>query len=402
MPISVRHAKPLDTTPANARGARRTAYAVVLLLGFASSATLGGTGTQPAARPTDASAEETLWQRIATLHATPPTSQPFEQWFVTAQRRDALLRDQLRLYLTLYPGGQHRDEAIRIELANLFELGTLRGGDLAPLRARIAEILRAPPSPAAEEEAAYAELLCQPGEPGPPPPPTRQATTAPIRPLDIDLPAAYRRYIARYPRGRHVPRLATRLFEEAARHADREGMRAIAEHLGTHFPNHEETEMVLGTWNRLESVGRPFWAALRTIDERTLDTREYVGHSVLIVVWAGFDDAARQCVQRVEQFRCTYPDVRVIGVALDETADATRVAARALGIEWPQCNDGRGWGDEFTRNWGVRQVPFVFVIDRAGMLAGATGGDNWERLAAQALVQRAPPPDSGSASDGNP
>jgi len=312
--------------------------AVVLLLGLAWSGALGGTGAEPAARSPDTSAEETLWQRIATLDATPATSQPFEQWFVTAERRDALLRDQLRLYLTLYPGGQHRDEAIRLELAKLFEFGTLRGGDLTPLRARVAEILRAPPSPAAEEEAAYAELLCQPGEPGPPPPPTRQATTAPIRPLDADLPAAYRRYIARYPRSRHVPRLATRLFEEAARHADREGMRAIAEHLGTHFPNHEETEMVLGTWNRLESVGRPFWAALRTIDERTLDTRAYVGHPVLIVVWAGFNDAARRCVQRVEQFRRAHPDVHAVGVSLDETADATRVAARALHVRNQQRN----------------------------------------------------------------
>ncbi len=374
----------------------------MLLLGFALSAALGGTGIQPAARPPDASAEETLWQRIATLHATPATSQPFEQWFVTAERRDAMLRDQLRLYLTLYPGGWHRDEAIRLELAKLFELGTLRGGDLAPLRARIAEILRAPPSPAAEEEAAYSELLCQPGEPAPPTPPTRQATTAPVRPLGADSPATYRRFIARYPRSRHVPRLATLLFEEAARYGDREGMRAIAEHLGTHFPNHEATEMVLGTWNRLESVGRPFWAALRTLDERTLDTREYVGHPVLIVVWAGFDDAARQCVQRVEQFRRTHTDVHAVGVSLDETADATRVAARALGIEWPQSNDGRGWGDEFTRNWGVRQVPFVFVIDRAGMLTGATGGDDWERLASQVLAQRAPPADSRPTSDGFP
>jgi hypothetical protein len=333
----------------------------------------------PAASPMPLSSDEILWQQITVLQEKPPATQPFAPWFSVAERRLSALRGQVHLYLTLYPGGPHRDDAIRIELATLFELGTLRGGDLAALQARVTELLRAPPSPAAEQEAAYWDILCQRG-PARPGTPTSQATTAPVDPLPASLLPAYRQYLSRYPRSPHVLRLARVLFDDAVRRHDREAMRAVVERVGTNFPNDAITEALLGTWNRLENVGRPFALSFRMPDGVACDTRSYLGHEVLVVVWASHDAAARDCVAQIEAYRAAHPELRVVGVNLDEDRTATQAAVGALGIDWPQLNDRRGWGTEFVRTWNVTRMPFVFVIDPAGVLLGAAAGCDWQAL----------------------
>jgi len=361
---------------------------LVILLGAARPGTVGALGQVPPPRPADArqadrraaveQPEDRLWQDIRALTQSAPATQPYDAWFAAAERRLATLLAQVESYLTLYPGGTHRDEAIRLQLASLYELGTLRGGNLDPLRQRVAEYLRAPPSDAALHEAAYWEILCRRTA-------ATQTTSAPAAAPDADLVGAYRTYIERYPRSRYVPRLATLVFEDALRRGDRAAMRAIVELLKQHFPDHAATATLAAQENRTEAVGRPFWLAAVTVDGRALDTRQYVGSPVLIVVWADFDAAARNCVQRIEEFRTAHPDLRVVGVALDDGAERTAAASRSLNLDWPQFNDRLGWGGEFARTWGVRRIPMVFAIDREGRLAGSTGDEGWEKLAVQVL-----------------
>ena len=323
------------------------------------------------------SPEEELWQSITVLTERAPTTQPSDDWFSVAERQRVALRDRVQLYLTVYPGGAHRDAAIRIELATLFEIGTLRGGALEPLCKRAAQILAAPPSEAAEHEAAWWRIVCE--RRGLPAATTRPASQPPRRDAtDPALLNAYRDYVRNYPRSRHVPRLATLLFEDAQRRGDRAAAQAAVRHLGTHFPDHAATRALLAEWNREEAVGQPFRVMFRTADGELIDTRQYAGQPLLIVVWAGFDRTARKCVARIEKHRRAHPDVRVVGVNLDETGDQMAAACQDLGISWPQWYDGLGWGAEFARTWGVRRIPWVFVVDREGRLLGSGSDDSWE------------------------
>lgn len=332
----------------------------------------GGHGEPPAAIT---SQEQALWQSVVTLRDSQPTTQPFDRWFEAARRQRQALLDRTRLYLTLYPGGTHRDEAIRTELTALFELATLGDGTLAALCERVAVLLRNPPSPAAEQEAAYWQIVCERAESRPTSQPGDMGE-------DPALLAAYRRYVDRYPDSPYVPRLATLLFEDAARRADRPTMLAMVELLGTRFADDAGTEGVRAAWRRIEAIGHPFWLQGQTADGEELDSRRYLGAPVIVVVWAGYDLAACQRAVAIELFRQTRPTVHVIGVSLDETAEAARAAARRLRLTWPQYFDGLGWGTTFVRTWGVREMPFVFVIDAEGRLVGATAGEEWRRWAA--------------------
>lgn len=372
--------------------------ALVLIGGLAAAALAAPPATLPAAaalpRQAAPSPEEVLWRGILDLArgttawqaASPDTAPALATrpagWFVAEEKRQARLLERLRLYQTLYPGGVHRDEAILLELTTLFELGALRGGDLGPLRGRLAPLLADPPSPTVAEEAAYWDLLCRRPKASSQPAPGDPATAA----LDPTLLAAYRQYLARYPASRHAPRLATLLFESAAARGARDEMAAALAHLVANFPDHAATRAVQAHWQRLEALGRPFTLTFTTADQRLVDTRALIGRPVLVLVWAGYDAASRGRAAEVEALRRTHPDLQVIGVSLDDTPERADAALRALGLDWPTWHDGLGWGHEFVRTWGIRELPFVFVIDRAGRLLGSTAGDEWRTWAQTALA----------------
>ena len=303
-------------------------------------------------------------------------TQPYAGWFTAARARCELLQRRAHLYLTLYPGGAHRDEAVQLELTSLFELGALRGGKIDRLCERVTELLRAPPSAGAAAEAAYWAILCQrASSAGATSQPTSAATEVP----DAELLNAYRDYVQTYPGSRYGPRLAELLFEDAQRRGDNAAMQAVLEQLHAHFPRDAATAALEARWRRAAAVGELFWPALKTTDGHVLDRREHAGHPVLIVVWAGFDVGACAEVREIERFRREHPDVRVLGINLDNSRDEATLASQRLDIDWPQCNDELGWGGEFVRTWGVERIPLVFVLDRAGRLLGVAEGADGPR-----------------------
>ncbi|HUU95871.1 MAG TPA: TlpA disulfide reductase family protein [Phycisphaerae bacterium] len=340
------------------------------------AAQVSDAASQPVSR------DEALWQEILTLHealvarqagGAPPSA-------AALPRRRTLL-ERVGLYLTLYPGGPHRDEAVRLELTMLFEIAALSGGEFERLAARVRDYLHNPPSERVLHEAAYWAIFCERLKRST----ATQPTSVPVTDPDASLLAAYRQYVERYPASRYMPRLATILFEQARRVGDRQTMRRLVKRLSEAFPDHAVTALLTAQLRREEAVGGAFWLRFRGVDGNWVDTREHAGRVVLIVVWAGFDAAARECAASVDAFRQAHPQVRVVGVNLDATRDQMSGACDALGIDWPQFNDGLGWANEFARTWGVRRIPGVFIVDRAGRLVGFAGDRAWEQLAAHAL-----------------
>ena len=363
------------------------AMIVVLLAVGASSP---GADPPPSTQPATASAparsdspEEKLWQEIVALKTEPPATQPQSAWFEALIRQRQAVAEKARLYLTLYPGGRHHVEAVRVELATLYELGALRGGAYDPLCTRIQEHLhQARPDNPAVWEAAYWDILCcrrlHRG------PAVTQPTSAPVRGADDALLAAYWEYVGRYPRSPYVPRMAALLFEHALHTGDEPRMRLLADMLTEGFPDHAITASLEAQWRREQAVGQPFSLAFEQPDGPRVDTREFIGRPVLIVVWTSTDAQAVRCVRSVERFRREHPQVRVVGVNLDMSRAEMTAACEKLGIDWPQFNDGLGPANHFARKWGVRRVPRVFVVDREGRLVGSSEDESWERLAVAA------------------
>lgn len=333
----------------------------------------------PSASPVPVtSPDAALWESIERLSNDDPAAVGSGGFATRVERRRQLL-EKLRVYRASYPGAAKIDEACRRELATLFELGTLGGGDFAELQRVVATWFERPPSPASLHEAAYwrIELRSARGEFG----------NVRVRLGDGDWePArldAYREYAAAYPLSRHVPRIATILYDDAARRGRQDQMRDIATQLAREWPDSGVTEQLSADLRRREATGKPF--ALRSATTTgEIDTTAWRGQTVVIVVWSSIDAASRGRVAEVESVRAARQNVRVIGVNLDQSSDAMLAAAHSLNIEWPQVHDGRGWAGDFVRTWGVRAAPFVLVIDPRGNLVGSTGGDEWRKWTADA------------------
>jgi len=333
---------------------------------------------QAASRPV--TRDEALWNAIqALLQEEPPEAAPYPARLADALAQRRQLLEQLRIYLSVYPGGPRRDQAVQLELRTLSEVATLSGGAYGPLCQRVREYIGRPPSEAALYEAAYWAIHCRRltrGAAG------SQPTSASVLEADAAVLAEYRAYIEQYSRSRHVPRMATVLFDAAAARGDEEAMRWVVNQVSRDFPGHAVTALLAARQRRHAAVGRPFALRFEDADGKRIDTAVWEGSVVLIVVWAGFSGKARACVREIEALRRERRDVRVCGVNLDESEERMQAASGALGLSWPQLHDGLGWANRFAREWAVREVPTVFVVDREGCLVGVGGERDWRELVA--------------------
>lgn len=340
--------------------------------------------------------DETLWRAIAAMRPAAPASQPYEEWFEAqlAHRRELVSR--LRRYLTLYPGGSHRDEAVILELRSLYEIGCLSDGTLASLCRRAGELLAAPLSPVCEQEAAYWMILCRRGDRAA----STQPAAEPLQALDAHLEAEYLAYVERHPTARRTPRLTALLFELYERRGDLTGMRKLADGLQRSFPQHATTEYCRGVCRRYSSLGERFELRLTTLSHGVVDSSALRGRPYLVVVWLADRAAATYTADEhttapsvvsvnadmnpsaIEEFRRSHPDFQVIGVPIADTAEEVLRSTERLRIPWPQHFDERGWAGEFVCTWGVRREPFLFIVDTDGVLRGATDRADWRETAA--------------------
>ncbi len=352
--------------------------------------------TLAAGEPFQSSPEQALWNEIQKLDGAKPTTQPAAARFEATLAQRRLLLSRLRQYGTVYPGGAHRAESLRLELLTLYEIGSLTGGAYDELRRQIRSSIEHPPCKGAAHEAAYWAVLLdhvdredrrqRAATTQPTPTPT---STRPWRAEDsaqiADRLSAYAAYVERYPDSRYSVAFREALFERALAAGDRDGMTNLVAQLRSSFPAHPLTRRLAGRLQRAEALGRPFWLTFTDRSGRTIDTRSFVGSPVLIVAWDSTQPDCRVRLKEIEAFRRRHDELQVVGVNLDQRRTEMAATADDLEIRWPQFNDGRGPANKFAETWGVKRVPLVFVIDRRGRLLGSSGNDAWKALAGKAL-----------------
>lgn len=333
-----------------------------------------------AAGPADFPAtEELLWQQVQSCQSLPSATENYATWCSAAIARRQVLLAAVRRYLTLYPGGQHRLRAVELELSALYDLASLGAGDFSALSARVDWYLRHTPSTDPVHcEAAWWDILCSRfNDPA-------QTPHAADRP-DRRMLTAWAEYLTRYPRSRHVPRLAAELFDDAEARGDCERLRQIVELLANEFPDDPITRRLKGRLGRIEAIGRPFWLAGDLPDGGQIDTRSYLGQPVLIVAWDPQEERARQLVAQVRDYCRSRRQFKCVGVSLAASRRELMQACAGLELDWPQFDDNLGPANGFARQWGIDACFCVFVVDPEGRLVGSAEDETWRELADRTL-----------------
>lgn len=134
--------------------------------------------------------------------------------------------------------------------------------------------------------------------------------------------------------------------------------------------------LVAGTWVGAGWLRAPALQAAPPLDLPTLDggrvrLSELRGRTVVVNFWATWCGPCRMEMPTLVSFAATHPEVPVVLVSVDGTADALRGFARAHDV--PEALIARA--DAPTREaWGVGTLPTTVVIGPDGMLRGAHGG----------------------------
>jgi thiol-disulfide isomerase/thioredoxin len=124
--------------------------------------------------------------------------------------------------------------------------------------------------------------------------------------------------------------------------------------------------------SRESAIGKPPPPiAFTGIDGRKVDLKELRGKVVLIDFWATW---CGPCVEAIPELKQLYArehghGLEVIGISLDSAREKLEASVKENALPWPQHFDGKGWKNEISDRFGVRSIPDLWLIDRAGRVA---------------------------------
>lgn len=105
---------------------------------------------------------------------------------------------------------------------------------------------------------------------------------------------------------------------------------------------------------------------------KTHKLSEYVGNGkvVLIDFWASWCSPCRRempnLVKAYKEYKGKGFDI--IGISLDNKADAWEKGVKDLGITWAQLSDLQGWKNSGAALYGVNSIPHTILVDKDGTI----------------------------------
>ena len=99
---------------------------------------------------------------------------------------------------------------------------------------------------------------------------------------------------------------------------------------------------------------------------------DYVGKGKVVLVdfWASWCGPCRQEMPNVVKVYDQYKKkgFEIVGVSLDQTAEAWKKGIADLNITWPQMSDLKYWQCEAAAIYGVNAIPHTVLIDKDGTI----------------------------------
>jgi thiol-disulfide isomerase/thioredoxin len=127
---------------------------------------------------------------------------------------------------------------------------------------------------------------------------------------------------------------------------------------------------------QIDAIGKPFELSFTdAISGKKISVADLKGKVLVIDFWATW---CGPCVAEMPEMKKLYAEykskgVEFIGVSLDAPKsegglDKLKDFVKENAVTWPQYYQGNGWESTFSKSWGIKSIPTMFVVDAEGNL----------------------------------
>ena len=142
---------------------------------------------------------------------------------------------------------------------------------------------------------------------------------------------------------------------------------------------------------KLTAVGQKFTDfEMADPDGKAVKLSDYVGKGKVVLVdfWASWCGPCRREMPNLVEAYAKYKGkgFEIVGVSLDQKADAWKQAIEKLGMAWPQMSDLKYWDCEGAALYAVSSIPHTVLIGKDGtILARGLHGEELQAKLAEVL-----------------
>ena len=135
-----------------------------------------------------------------------------------------------------------------------------------------------------------------------------------------------------------------------------------------------------GALRRLGLAGKPLELQGRSLSGQDISSAQYRDKVTLVVFCATWAQPYTDDLPRITAIHKKYQRIgfEILGVNLDADASGIRDYLAKNGNNWQSIREAGGTDSKLAREFGIVSVPTMFIVDKAGRVAGAITTENLE------------------------
>jgi peroxiredoxin len=148
------------------------------------------------------------------------------------------------------------------------------------------------------------------------------------------------------------------------------------------------TDRAKAELKKMNALGNPVAIKFTAVDGRKVDLSKMKGKVVLIDFWATWRGP---CVEEIPNLKKTYAKLHkkgfeIVGISLDSKEDKLTKFVADKGMTWPQHFDSKGRSNTIAKEFGIRSIPAMWLIDTNGNLVDMNARHNLEEKVEKLLA----------------